>query len=43
MNEEKPLPPLWARVAKVVGILVLGAIVLTALVFGTCLLAFSIR
>ena len=43
MNEEKPSAPLWARVAKVIALLVLGAIVLTALAFGTCLLVFAVR
>ena len=43
MNEEKPAPPLWARIAKVIALLALGAIVLTALAFGTCVLVFSIR
>jgi hypothetical protein len=34
--------PMWAKVAKVIALLVLGTLVLAALAFGTCLLVFAL-
>jgi len=41
LNEELRPVPLWARIAKVVAVLVLGTLVLAALAFGTCLLVLA--
>ena len=42
LNEELRPVPLWAKAAKVIGLLALGTLVLAALAFGTCLLVFSL-